>query len=625
MRLIIIGLCSITLMAQTKVDYPTQIKNGPLFSDAGPAGSTLQTLCATVGTGTLAITKHWNALTNQTIGCNISFAGGVIQPASGNTVTISGAITAAPIQIFDTSLGGTISYTGPTTLFYPQWTGAKCDGSTDDHLNFTSILAIATSGSTVAVTSNCVLSAGVIINKPVKLSAGAPGTTSQLLAGTNGITMITVAAGTANVGIDGVSFSANSHTGVTGLLLNGTGGSPVSRFVANRVYFNGLFDYDISCLNSYFNTISNSTFRLAKTGISLNTCNSTTLLNDNFFMDVTSPSPTTASAVLAHNMINVNVIGGTVECGGELTFYNIQAPVVTGVYFESQTSSGCPSMTGAGYITLGGAFGATPMAGAVISGNTFNGAADYGVICGDSTGAEISGNNFTTNVLAVAQDLTNQSTNTFTNTCHVGINSYNINSAGDVESTHFGFINGSPGNYPASNATVIQDQALLFPYSQVIPQHAHVPLGNGACYWTTVDGTNTTAGSLHCLWNNNGVFATTFPITDAEISSTGATDFNVSNGAIRFQPTGSTRATPVAGYGIADFTDGIGARHGYIVQDDTAGTNCGVAHAFCVNASSSQPLVLNGPGNASKVMCWKADGKSIGYATVAEITAGTCH
>ena len=30
-------------------------------------------------------------------------------------------------------------------------------------------------------------------------------------------------------------------------------------------------------------------------------------------------------------------------------------------------------------------------------------------------------------------------------------------------------------------------------------------------------------------------------------------------------------------------------------------------------------------GSANTVMCWGADGKTPGYATVAEITAGTCH
>jgi hypothetical protein len=30
-------------------------------------------------------------------------------------------------------------------------------------------------------------------------------------------------------------------------------------------------------------------------------------------------------------------------------------------------------------------------------------------------------------------------------------------------------------------------------------------------------------------------------------------------------------------------------------------------------------------GSANTVVCWKTDGKTLGYATVAEITAGTCH
>jgi len=30
-------------------------------------------------------------------------------------------------------------------------------------------------------------------------------------------------------------------------------------------------------------------------------------------------------------------------------------------------------------------------------------------------------------------------------------------------------------------------------------------------------------------------------------------------------------------------------------------------------------------GSPNTVVCWKSDGKTLGYATVAEITAGTCH
>ena len=58
--------------------------------------------------------------------------GAILKPASGITITISGAIDAGQYQIFDTSLGGTISITGKTVYAYPEWFGAAGDGSTDD-------------------------------------------------------------------------------------------------------------------------------------------------------------------------------------------------------------------------------------------------------------------------------------------------------------------------------------------------------------------------------------------------------------------------------------------------------------------------------------------------------------
>jgi len=41
--------------------------------------------------------------------------------------------------------------------------------------------------------------------------------------------------------------------------------------------------------------------------------------------------------------------------------------------------------------------------------------------------------------------------------------------------------------------------------------------------------------------------------------------------------------------------------------------------------SGWQYVVGGSTGSASTVTCWKADGKTLGYATVAEITVGTCH
>ena len=57
----------------------------------------------------------------------------------------------------------------------------------------------------------------------------------------------------------------------------------------------------------------------------------------------------------------------------------------------------------------------------------------------------------------------------------------------------------------------------------------------------------------------------------------------------------------------------------------------GITAAGIASISASVPIYLNGSaveasgGSASSVVCWKSDGKTLGYATVAEITSGTCH
>ena len=123
-----------SLCAQTLVNYPVQVRNGPLYSDAGPAGATFQSICAGVGAGTLAITKQWTGMATQTIGCNVQFFGGLIQPASGQTVAFSRAVSCADLATcFDTSLGGagSIVLTAGSRAT-PYNFGAVGNGSTDD-------------------------------------------------------------------------------------------------------------------------------------------------------------------------------------------------------------------------------------------------------------------------------------------------------------------------------------------------------------------------------------------------------------------------------------------------------------------------------------------------------------
>lgn len=127
-------LCVAIGSAQTRVDYPTQLKNVPIFSDAGPVGSTLQSLCATAPTGILTITKNWTGLTNQSVPCTLLGGGGTIQPANGQKVSISQCPLVAPTSpFFDGSAGGTISIPISCTLTDYNF-GILANGISDDTL-----------------------------------------------------------------------------------------------------------------------------------------------------------------------------------------------------------------------------------------------------------------------------------------------------------------------------------------------------------------------------------------------------------------------------------------------------------------------------------------------------------
>lgn len=82
-----------------------------------------------VGPGTVS------SMTTQSCAANIQLGGGVLQTASMQTLTLTGAIIApVAVQIFDTtSNGGAIALSKACcTAIYPQWWGAVEDGSTAD-------------------------------------------------------------------------------------------------------------------------------------------------------------------------------------------------------------------------------------------------------------------------------------------------------------------------------------------------------------------------------------------------------------------------------------------------------------------------------------------------------------
>lgn len=134
------------------------------------AYNTFQAACnAAAGQGrTLVVSKQWTALPTMTCSAALQFlASGQLQPAAGATVTLSGPIDAAPMQIFDVSSGGTIAFTGSVHFLYAEWWGAKRDNATNDAaaLN-TAMTAAKNSGVTLALLKGTYLAngSGIILN-----------------------------------------------------------------------------------------------------------------------------------------------------------------------------------------------------------------------------------------------------------------------------------------------------------------------------------------------------------------------------------------------------------------------------------------------------------------------------
>lgn len=124
----------------------------PLGASCDASFATLALACSAAGSGTLYVTRVWNAVPTQTLACDLNFLGnGKIQPASGQIVTLAGGLSGDLTQHFDTSLAGPGSIViSKVDRVYPQWFGALANGSHDDTVALNaSYAAIQTGGITL--------------------------------------------------------------------------------------------------------------------------------------------------------------------------------------------------------------------------------------------------------------------------------------------------------------------------------------------------------------------------------------------------------------------------------------------------------------------------------------------
>src|SRR5580700_10250807 len=102
------------LLTAQQIDFTSQIKNFIYIYDTAKKYTTLSSICTdAVNLGAIAyITKTWDL--NATCAANLYLSqSGIIKPASGHTIVLTGYIDGSPNNLhFDTSLGGTITVTG---------------------------------------------------------------------------------------------------------------------------------------------------------------------------------------------------------------------------------------------------------------------------------------------------------------------------------------------------------------------------------------------------------------------------------------------------------------------------------------------------------------------------------
>lgn len=102
------SLITVTLLGQTKVDYPTQVKNGPVVVDTAYASLQLGCDAAATQHASLNVTKVWLAVPTTTCNAVVNFIGtsASIQPAASAIFTMDGYTAVDRRQVWDVSLSG---------------------------------------------------------------------------------------------------------------------------------------------------------------------------------------------------------------------------------------------------------------------------------------------------------------------------------------------------------------------------------------------------------------------------------------------------------------------------------------------------------------------------------------
>lgn len=181
---------------------------------------------ATDGTGVLVAHEVTITTAVGTISVPVRFdGGGQLTVNTGGSVTISGPLSAPLSQIFDTSGGGTVTFSAKVPEVYPQWWGAPVNGTDTDS---TAVAAAVATGRPIRLTQGTwgFSVPATSATSGVHIRGDGPGsTTVKALAGFTGSALFilgnkSTTTVTTNMQMEGMTLDSNSQA-VTGLEIYG--------------------------------------------------------------------------------------------------------------------------------------------------------------------------------------------------------------------------------------------------------------------------------------------------------------------------------------------------------------------------------------------------------------------
>jgi DdrB-like nuclease len=319
-----------------------------------------------------------------------------VQQYSIDNITSTAALAAAALNFTATGTGAVTRTVAAKLgdIVNGADYGMLCNGTADDQPALMRAISAPNVGLVMlpVSVSGCKISESVILKYGVDVAGSSP-YLSTLLAGTAGMTMLSGTVASLST-LSNFHLSAGNLANVTGIsLVNTTGVS------LRDIYIDTGVSTGFTSNNSYFLNLENvRVYGPLTYGFALDAASNSVKLHQ------CSVNATVGGivAVLITNSIAVSVDGGTFEGGSYFLAYNDQALSFTNNYFED--SQGLTQAEA--WIAIGGDEGTQPTPatpwdnltanGVAITGNEFNGGANYAVKLGDVSGVSISGNSVNT-------------------------------------------------------------------------------------------------------------------------------------------------------------------------------------------------------------------------------------